>query len=198
MKKEDYDKQTKRIFLGIPISISGEIKRMFDLAREELKEEKIRWVSPENLHITLLFIGETEPPIIEKIQQILADQTWDINPFELQFRGLGVFKTVYQPKVLFLGIDESVELMSLKGKINDSLLTLQLEALDKEKTFHPHLTIGRPKYIKNRTMMKEFLENNQNELLEKRIVKEFVLFESRLTSEGPVYRPLSTVALNSS
>jgi 2'-5' RNA ligase len=112
------------------------------------------------------------------------------NPFHFFISGIGVFRKPSHPRVLWLGLRETVQLNDLKVNI-DAALNPILKSEAREH-FKPHLTIGRIKRIKDIQQMEIILKKYENvDFLEVK-VKDFIFYESIITPNGPIYEILST------
>jgi 2'-5' RNA ligase len=84
----------KRTFIAIKLSINGVTQDFLDEVKNELKNEKVRWVDVINFHLTLFFIGDTQQEMISKISNCLRSRLKLINGFDIFCKGLGVFRNV--------------------------------------------------------------------------------------------------------
>ncbi len=100
----------------------------------------VAWTRPEQLHLTLRFLGDVEQPRIEALQERL--QTVRVEPFLLPVSGLGAFPSKNAPRVLWAGVGSGhPHLFQLRQRLDDALLA---EGLDFDvRTFHPHVTVAR-------------------------------------------------------
>jgi 2'-5' RNA ligase len=103
-------------------------------------KNKARWVRPENLHVTMKFIGHVEAGKLDPIRAALGDVRSE-QPVELRFRGLGFFPNEKRPRVFWVGIDASPNLALLAGEIDACLEKLGIPRETRE--FAPHLTLAR-------------------------------------------------------
>src|SRR5258708_7412246 len=99
-----------------------------------------RWVRPENLHVTLKFIGEVPEPILAAIRDALARVRSD-QPVTLDFRGLGFFPNEKHPRVFWAGIEASPNLKVLAEEIEKA--TEKLGIPREKRSFSAHLTLAR-------------------------------------------------------
>jgi 2'-5' RNA ligase len=106
-----------RTFIAVKISYTPEIRRVYNQIRKELKEEDIKWVDPEKLHITMKFIGETDEREIPLMVKRLKEAAVKSKSFRMLIRGCGVFPKISRPKVLWMGLDYPEEMLELKGNI---------------------------------------------------------------------------------
>ena len=148
-----------------------------------------RWSKPEAMHVTLKFLGPTDPQKLESIRAILANII-SPQPISLQFRGIGFFPDEKRPRVMWCGIQATPNLFELAAGIENSLATLGFEP--EARRFTPHLTLARlnsathvEKLIRAATPLKSYDFGAARE-------SEFHLFESVLKASGSEYKKLAT------
>lgn len=176
-----------RLFTAIDIPDSLR-KALNPLLQESLPG--LRWTSPENLHLTLRFIGEADCQSFSGIRDALAELHFP--SFSLQPRGLGVFPTPMRPRILWLGLQGDARLSNLQGGIEQALQSLGLPA--ESQAFAPHLTLGRCKFPAPREVG-AFLAKHRDFAAEAFEVREFHLYSSTLSPKSSVYRRESSYPL---
>ena len=185
----------RRTFIAININRSRALSRLVEEYKIRLKEEKIKWVDPANLHLTLAFLGEINEDQIIKVGEIMNEAADNCSPFEIIFSGTGVFRNIKQPRVIWLAIEAPQSLYDLQKDICAALIKKDLYR--DEKPFRPHLTLGRMKYIDNKEALSNLINSSEGINLPPQTVNELLLYESILKPEGPVYQPLKTVRFKS-
>jgi len=142
-----------------------------------------RWVPPEQLHLTVRFIGEVDGSLYRDIKDVL-DQI-HFTSFRLQLKGVGYFPPRRAPRVLWVGVEKSGELLQLKKKIDATLLRLKLEP--EGRKFSPHITLAR---LKNSPVQKiaNFLAGNGLFRQEPFQVEDFKLYSSILSTKGAYHK----------
>jgi len=147
------------------------------------KLPKARHTFPKDFHLTLKFLGEVDDSKAEKIKGKLTEIKF--KPFECEVSGIGNFGGKFV-KIVFVRI-VSEKMIDLQKQIDEKLS----DFFKKEKSFEPHLTIARVKFIENK---KEYIENLKKVKTEKqpKKVNSFELIKSTLTPEGPVYEVLGS------
>jgi 2'-5' RNA ligase len=110
------------------------------IANLQPKSRSARWIKPENLHITLKFIGHVSDEKLSPIQTALSSIN-STQPVELHFRGMGFFPNEHRPRAFWCGIASSPNLSELAADIDRTLLPLGIEA--ETRPFTPHLTLAR-------------------------------------------------------
>ena len=101
----------------------------------------MRWVDPENYHITLKFLGEVRTDRLQCIEEIVAHAASGSAPFAAALYGFGAFPTVLRPSVLWLGVEPTPAVRCLKQDVEWAFTSAGFER--ETRAFHPHLTLGR-------------------------------------------------------
>lgn len=166
------------VSVDIPENIKEEIIKI----QKILPEFKGRLTEPQNLHLTLKFLGYVEPKKIELVKEKL--KYIKIKPFDSEIKDIGTFTNT----IIWLHLTDIDE---LQKSVDDSLS----EMFEKERRFMSHLTIARVKNVRNK---KRFLEELQEIKFPTRLsfkVDKFQLKKSTLTPKGPVYENLEEYSL---
>jgi len=130
----------------IAIQISDTMRRNLANLIADLKNTSgaVRWVSPENLHLTLKFLGNVEEKKTEDIGQGVSNACKGSAPFAMSLKSLGAFPSTRRPRVVWVGVAKGKDdLISLNEKIETQLEQIGFEK--EKRKFSPHLTIGRLK-----------------------------------------------------
>ena len=152
--------------------------------RRSLTTGKITWVRPECLHVTLRFLGETPPSLVERLRG--WESCLKSTPAAPVAIGpLDAFPNLRTPKVLFLRVDPVDPLKELFHRLEQRLA--EAGFTQEPKAYTPHLTIARVRRPPQRIEPSPFLIQDT--------LTSVTLFESRLTPAGPIYTTLSTAAL---
>lgn len=153
----------------------------------------LKLVEDENLHLTLVFIGEIPETILSPLKESLS--TVVHKSFKMHLSGAGCFPSCNKPRVLWIGVSEgSDEIIELHRKITNALKRGGIP-FEKEKDFTPHLTIARIKSNRNVNKLSKFMETIINEDFGWIEVREFRLKKSILTPKGPIYETLNSFKL---
>jgi len=180
----------QRVFIAVNVHPESELLRMFSSLRAQLGAEKIKWVDPENIHLTLAFLGDTEEKKIKIIAGILKERCNGFQEFEFVLAGAGVFKNYSDPRVIWAGIELSEKLMMLNNIITEGLREYGFVVED--RPFNPHLTLGRIKSLRDTENLKSALEKYRDVVFQRVEVNEVTFYESILMKTGPIYRVLGT------
>jgi 2'-5' RNA ligase len=155
----------------------------------------VKWVEPENLHITIKFLGEVLSRDIYHICQAVQKAVANIEPFPLIVQGAGAFPDLIRPRTIWLGFSEGQEqLASLHRSVENALLPLGFPR--EGRPFKAHLTLGRVRRSSPGLARLAQLLRDQTEFSgAETYVEEVIVFSSQLTPEGPIYEPLATLPL---
>jgi RNA 2',3'-cyclic 3'-phosphodiesterase len=175
-----------RLFLAIDIPNSA--RRKIAEAQSFYKTLNLdaTWVKPSNMHLTLKFLGNTQPDLIPAIKDRMAKIANSSPPFSVTFGKVGVFPNMSRPRVLWVGIEEAKgRLDSLKEKIELQMTCLGFPA-DYKKSVH-HLTLGRIKSGKGKERLKKAVESAHPINASAFEVSSIQLIKSELTPQGSIY-----------
>ena len=127
----------------IALNLPKRERQRIDRAVRPLREDAlpVRWVEPDNLHVTLKFLGEVRPDRLADVEATLTRVAAATPPFALSLGGFGAFTTIRRPRVLWLGVEATPELRCLKQDLEWALTDCGFER--ETRAFHPHLTLGR-------------------------------------------------------
>ncbi len=184
----------KRSFIAIKAEPEESFQRMYSSLISLLGDEKITWVSRENIHVTLVFLGDLEEEMIKAAERVLKQSCSGFGEFELSLSGAGIFKNLKDPRVIWAGIENPDRLTELNNLISNGLKNTGFKI--EERQFRPHVTIGRIKSIKNTDNLRSAIERYQGTFLQKVHVSEVILYESILKPGGPVYISQGKFRLN--
>ncbi len=181
----------KRLFIAIPLSSGPVFSALLRSLSSELYYERINWVKLQNIHLTLKFLGSTADEKIPEIVTAINTCVRDFEPFVLQFNKTGIFGSRYQPRVLWLGLNEVSEQLNL---LSDGII----DAMDKigfkrdRQNFVPHLTLGRIKNLTDKPRFQEVIGNIPQKIYISTSVDKLLLYESILHKDGPEYRVINS------
>jgi RNA 2',3'-cyclic 3'-phosphodiesterase len=177
--------------LFVAIEVPSDIRSAIAAFIQEFRPiaPQTKWVRAETIHITLKFIGGTDPGNLHRIQSALAAIRSD-QPVTLEFRGVGFFPNEKRPRVFWVGTEASPNLKTLAADIDQSLHQLGFPL--EERPFTPHLTLARfnaPALpAKFASAAKESAARSFGSLT----AREFHLIESKLKSTGAEYTTLQS------
>jgi len=147
----------------------------------------LKLVEPKNIHMTIRFLGNITPNMVEKIFEEMKKVQF--TPFNVKICGIGAFPNLRYPRVLWTGITEGVEqLRSIFNQLEPRLRSLGF-APD-PKGFSPHLTIARVKSGRNKAELGKCITENANSEFGIIRAECLRLKKSDLTPKGPIYSTL--------
>ena len=154
---------------------------------------KAKWVRPENIHLTLKFLGNINTADTEKIATAMRNAVRDQGPFSLVAKGVGVFPGLRRPRVLWVGLnDRPGSLRKLQTALDDNLAGI---GFPKEKRpFKGHLTLGRIKRAPGPKTVAEMLQKHADFVSDEFNVHQIILYKSDLQPTGAVYSKLQEVS----
>jgi 2'-5' RNA ligase len=176
-----------RSFLAfeLPLEIKNVVARVSEELRQSTLNEK--WVKVDNIHLTLVFMGNIETEDIPAIARGVKEVCQAFGPFDLSLKGIGCFPNRRNPRVLWLGLDGDLEPMSdFRDALQGHLTGFGIK--EEKRKFKPHLTLGRFRKPKK-------MDSNEDQLLSRYedlsssvcSLRELILFKSDLKPTGAVY-----------
>lgn len=167
--------QMRRLFAGVEVRASEDLRRALDGLREELRGERIRWTRLENLHLTVEFFGATPAEKIPALEKALASAAGKSEAFALNLGGLGLFGGARHPRVLWMGTP-SEGLRILHDRVEEALR--ESGWTPEAREFAPHLTLGRIERLKDAEAFESALETRRGWSIPDQTVRELILYES--------------------
>jgi len=183
----------------IAIELPEQIKHRLAELQTKLKESNtdVKWVNPENIHLTLKFLGEIDAVKSNQIIKVITEISSSFTPFQVSLANIGAFPKIEFARVIWVAIDT--------GNKEVKLLAQQLEErLDKlgipkeDRPFSSHITIGRVRSGKNSDKLAKSLKESEDYFRKENIeftATGITLFKSTLSSSGPSYEALQIAKL---
>ena len=154
----------------------------------------VRWAAISSIHLTLKFLGETNPENLPEFAKSIESAVKTQAGFELRLHGLGCFPNQRNPRVLWCGIDGETERLSeLYQKVETACASSGFAPENRD--FHPHLTLGRVKGKRNLQPLLDCIKIG-SDLECKFKADHFNIYRSTLNSQGAVYAVLKTIVLS--
>ncbi len=179
----------RRLFLAVSLPDELLVRLTEVVRRLRGTLPSVRWVSRERMHLTVRFLGNTTRQQEEGLVEDL-DRTCRLCPrHELTVEGLSVFPHVHRPRVVVCGVTGELHLLSrLVERVNEALVPWGFQPEQRELV--PHVTLGRIKPGVTPRPDIAPLRKLENDRFGAFQVQQLTLYESQLTSEGPIYTPL--------
>jgi 2'-5' RNA ligase len=152
----------------------------------------LKIVKPENLHITLKFLGEVREEDVKKISSAISGLSRNFSPFTMELSVLGYFGNPRFPRTVWIGVSRGRETVTVMARELSRVLSF-VRTEDREPK--PHLTIARVKSVRNAAGLVERIVSNRDVKLGELIVKEISLKKSVLKPDGPSYSNLEVFPL---
>jgi 2'-5' RNA ligase len=184
------------IALEVPPHIQKVIASQTASLQRTLPRPLVRWVVEHNVHLTLQFLGDVSPANLDLLAQALRSEAAGHPTFEVSVGQVGAFPTPRRPRVIWVGLDAPAALLSLHRGIQT--VTARMGYPPEERTFSPHLTIGRVRQNASAAELHRIqaaLEGTQVGALGGFRVEAVVVFKSDLQPPGPLYTRLHSLPL---
>ena len=157
-------------------------------AKRRSSDDRVRWTRPENVHLTLKFLGDVEAEAFGSIRAALWEICAQHAPFDAALAALGAFPSARRAKTLWIGAGEgSDRLRSLAADVDNALAPLGFER--EKRPYVPHLTLGR---ARGRPLHLDLPSGAEVTWFRVRRVE---LAESRLAAKGATYTTVGGFAL---
>ncbi len=186
----------KPIRTFIAIKLPDDIIERLREVQTGLKREglDIKWVRPENIHLTLKFLGDIQDSTVEAAGSALRAAAAEFSPLTLSAGGLGAFPSVKRPRVLWAGVGGDLEILSrLHARLEQALSEIGIEK--ENKSFKGHLTLGRIKGKVNPDVMIDTVNKYGHMTSRGFVADTLYLIKSELKPSGPVYTDLVSVRM---
>jgi 2'-5' RNA ligase len=180
----------KRTFIAIKTEAGEKIMDCISHGKTCLSGERMKWVNPAQLHFTLAFLGDTSPDQVAGTIQMLTRVVPAYDAPHVEYRGMGVFRNMKDPRVLWIGLDVDPVLMKLKVELDRELQQLGFRI--ERRDFRPHLTLARIKGIRDKASLRELLHAYREYHFQDSIIRQLVYYESILGRDGPVYKVINS------
>lgn len=184
-----------RTFIAVGIDRAVRDRAVALQERLALAEVPVKWVEPENLHLTLLFLGEVDERDLIKVCRAVENVCRVHAPFTLSFASTGAFPNTRRPRTLWAGIEEGTEeLIALHDALEPPLQDLGCYRRE-DRPYSPHLTLGRVKGDEESEALAAALTKHVGWQGGTVQVREVLVMSSELRSEGPTYAVMSRARL---
>ena len=183
----------KRLFIAANICLDQPYLDLIAGLRKECSYDNIVWVNNDLQHLTLRFLGATPEAVISPLVDMVDEVASVTEPFKMKMNKLGVFGSRYSPSVIWLGFDEFECFRKLFEKVEENLVKMNFDP--NHGNFVPHITLGRIKKIDNKRHFWNTIDKLQPVNFQIIDINEISLIQSRLTTQGPIYKVLKNFSL---
>lgn len=179
----------------VAVEVEESVREKLVAAQEQLAKTgaDLKLVEPENVHVTMKFLGEVPEDKKDAIVDALKKAASGTGEFQAKVNGIGVFPGLNYIRVVWAGVSEGSEkFIELQRKVERELQQLGFKP---EKDFVPHLTLARVRTARGRDGLAAFVKAKGAEEFGDTLVKAIELKQSTLKPSGPVYSTLARVEL---
>jgi RNA 2',3'-cyclic 3'-phosphodiesterase len=183
-----------RAFIAIPLP--EKCREMLGDIQQSLRATSadVRWVAIPSIHLTLKFLGEIESSIVPNLAQSLREATKSARALHLRIHGLGSFPNQKNPRVVWCSVSGDKEGLSLLQREVESVCA-GFGFLPEDRTFNPHLTLGRLKSKRNLQPLLDCIKIGSDMECDF-TADHYNIYQSTLKPQGAVYTVLETIALS--
>lgn len=184
----------------IAVELDDLIRRDLDDLQKRIQKELgpddkgIKWVRPEQMHLTLKFLGDTEDALLPDVCAAISEVADQFEPFSIEVEGCGCFPPQGSARVFWAGVKQGQEDLAAVAEFLDEQMNQLGYPLENRK-FSAHLTLARIKQPKSGHRVREVVQTITDFCPGTQAIDQLVLFQSFLEREGPTYVPMHHAAL---
>jgi 2'-5' RNA ligase len=191
--------QNIRTFIAVEVGNDVRARAADLIKRLKKSEADVRWTLPENMHITLKFLGDIPNVEVPDVCRHVSDAVANIEPFEIEFRGAGAFPNASRPKTIWIGVapGEGFDQLAALSEAIDERLKDEMGFPRERRRFHPHLTLGRLNSMNAaQDQLGELLLQQADFNAAVAEIDEVLTFASFLDRAGPTYNVMGRAELS--
>lgn len=182
-----------RLFIALPLETGVEEQLGNTISLMKQKGGSVKWVAPQNIHLTVKFLGDTEESLVDRIKEQIDTAASDYEPVRSRIDRVGAFPNLRRPRVIWAGLAEGIEaLAQIAADIDGRMHSLGWEK--ETRRFKPHLTLGRVRDSRDLENLAAFIKDYEMAELPFTFDR-LVLFKSTLMPRGPIYDRLYETVL---
>jgi len=184
-----------RTFIGVKASERVTRNVASVVRRLEATCDNYRWVEPENLHVTLNYVGDVVDIEAPELCKIVKKAIEPFSSFDMSLHGVSGFASAVEPRVLWMGVDQGSDQLTEMFKALAEVL--HHWGVNKERNeFLPHMTLGRlgrsGRWNDELLALVHKLRHHDGGFCH---VKEVIVYSSFMEKRGPTYTPMATLKL---
>jgi 2'-5' RNA ligase len=181
-----------RAFMAVEVN-KGLVNKILEIQKMLAEANAlVKFVEPENLHFTFKFLGDITPEKGEAIVEMSEEKVKNYSPFDINIQGTGVFPNLGYIKVIWLGVEEPDTFSQMQEDFDKEFVKM---GFNKERSYIPHLTVGRVKGEQNKELLLSVVKELEDIEVGTMKVDKLILKESDLTPVGPIYTDLKQIKL---
>jgi RNA 2',3'-cyclic 3'-phosphodiesterase len=181
--------------LFVAVNLPAEIRQGLGEVQDRLRSAQadVSWVRPENIHVTLKFLGEVDEKRLPSIRGVLADVALAGVSFPMEVAGVGSFGGRV-PRVVWVGVRDGAQPLTHLARQVEGVLA-RLGFPKEKREFTAHLTLGRVRSTRNAEGLLAKLQEAREERIGTLTARAFELMQSELRPSGSVYTMLECFSL---
>jgi 2'-5' RNA ligase len=181
-----------RSFIALPTS--DHLRSRIASIQSELQQlnADVKWEPPEKLHLTLKFLGNVQHQVLDTLTSALERRCRAFSRFELTYDAIGAFPSTAHPRVIWVGASLNEQLSLVQQQVEEVCTDFGIARED--RTFHPHITLGRVKGLRNTHRLTEKLKS-LTFVPTQSSCTELLVMRSELRPSGSVYSVLKSIPL---
>jgi 2'-5' RNA ligase len=180
-----------RAFISVGV---GDVIDWHSLRKELTDVDRgVRPVKPEQFHLTLRFLGDTDEGVVDDLKALMARSVEGEDPFRMSFDGVGAFPNAQRPRVIWIGLSGAEPLIRIARRLEEGVVDLGWKG--EKRGFRPHATVARIKFIKRRGRLSSLLDRWQDRSFGSMEVRTVDLKRSELTPQGAIHTTVHSVEL---
>ena len=179
------------IAIDLPASIRSAVGEMQAILKSF--EFRVKWVRPQNIHLTLKFLGNIQADQIEPIVAAMGRALSGFESLSLSAKEIGVFPDIKRPRVIWTGLDGQLDILEHLQRTLESHLA-DVGFAEERRAFKGHLTLGRVKGRIAPEQLKTAIDKLKGFETESFTTHEIILFKSELRPTGAIYSKVKRVA----
>ncbi|MFH1359817.1 MAG: RNA 2',3'-cyclic phosphodiesterase [Candidatus Omnitrophota bacterium] len=180
----------------IAVELDQDLRTALGEIQKDLRKTgaDVKWVKPDNIHLTLKFLGQTSLKKIDAIIQIMQSCVKSNHAFSIEPVHLGAFPRIENPQVIWLGIENGKQdLLQIASCLDEKLTDCGFER--ENRAFQAHMTLGRLRSSLNKLALTKAIKNFSYPKTIRQPVRSVSLIKSTLTPQGPIYETITNVPL---
>lgn len=177
-----------RTFVAVEVASKDAINNMLEFQKTLLSAGlKAKPISSNQLHFTVMFLGEINGVMLDSIKSKLSDMKFD--PLQVTYTGVGAFPSIKSPRIIWVGVDDASapKLIQLAKDVETRLNSIGFKS---DKPFTPHITLFR---VKDRIYDARNIMEHKERTFGNDLLNEVKVKKSDLTPSGPVYSDLFVI-----
>ncbi|MCL2679083.1 MAG: RNA 2',3'-cyclic phosphodiesterase [Dehalococcoidia bacterium] len=190
--------ETARLFIvaELPTAAMEELAKLQAQLKKASANRAARWVSPDNIHLTISFLDEVVLSRIDSVKNAIRLTAGEFSFIDLTLKGIGAFPNFLQPRVLWAGLGGDITKLAALQKHLEARLS-QAGFISEKRAFRPHLTLARlhNESIPNDKRRLEASAGKATFTAQTFSVTSISLMQSRLTPSVPIYTRLFSTSL---